>query len=491
VTIDPAEARRTASVLVQALTVADEQPLRFDGMDLLPALEQQLFFALRDGRTPAAGARGVVRRGIEAARPLGAAALGLAAWRLPQPGDGPIAVLVRDATHYPVLMQIEAELQRNGGEALALLRVGRAAGPRMEHSMAPRLADLVDSRLALAAFGQRGALARALAGSDEAWSAAVGPARAGELRQIASLEGGRIALGAAALVSAARRWRPSLLAAFDEIGTWARILPTVARRHGIPSLDLPHAEAADAEAIRGAGYDVMATYGPAASRVLRAAGVVAERIVEIGAPRFDQLVALVESSGQERTAAPARPRVVFAAQYETGAMHRPVLEACYGAALAAAEAVGAELVVVPHPAEQPGIAASLVHGGRAGDRVAVRLAEAGDLHRELIGSWLLVTGWSNAVFEAAIAGVPALTVNPGGVAPVNFAAEGLALGATDATSAANLAAGLREQETRHRAVRRAREVAAERLGALDGRASWRAARLMLAMARGEPWRSAA
>ena len=170
-TIDPAEARRTAGVLVQALAVADGRLLRFNGMDLLPALEQQLFFALRDGRTPATGARGIVGRGLEAARPLGAAALGLAAWRLPQPGDGPIAVLVRDATHYPVLLQIEAELQRNGGEALALLRVGRAAGSRMDHAMAPRLADLVDPRLALAVLGHRGALARALARPRRSWQA--------------------------------------------------------------------------------------------------------------------------------------------------------------------------------------------------------------------------------------------------------------------------------------------------------------------------------
>jgi hypothetical protein len=182
---------------------------------------------------------------------------------------------------------------------------------------------------------------------------------------------------------------------------------------------------------------------------------------------------------------------VFAAQYEAGSMRRHVLEACYRAALGAAEALGAELVVVPHPAEQPGTAASLVAGQRDPSGVAVRLAAAGDLHRELIGSALLVTGWSNSVFEAAVAGVPALTVNPGGIAPVDFAADGLALGATDADSAKTAAAGLRDEGRRDAAVRRAREVAVERLGALDGRASWRAARLMLAMARGEPWRSAA
>jgi hypothetical protein len=318
----------------------------------------------------------------------------------------------------------------------------------------------------------------------------VGAERSAELRRIAVSEAARIALGAAGLLSVVRRWHPALLAAFDEIGTWARILPVVARRHGIPSLDLPHAEAADAEAIRGAAYDVMATYGPRATAVLRQAEVPAERIVEIGAPRFDPLVALTRAR-PDAGRSPQDRRIVFAAQYLTGAMTRPSLRDCYRAALAAADALGVALVVVPHPAEEPGTAADLVAEDGPDGQTEVLVAEPGDLHRRLIGAELLVTGWSNSVFEAAVAGVPAVTVNPGGIAPVDFAADGLSIGVTDADAAARAAHSLRDETTRRAVVRRARTVAEERLGALDGRASARAARLMLSMARGEPWRSAA
>jgi hypothetical protein len=77
------------------------------------------------------------------------------------------------------------------------------------------------------------------------------------------------------------------------------------------------------------------------------------------------------------------------------------------------------------------------------------------------------------------------------VAPVDFAADGLAVGASDEASAARAAASLRDEETMRATVERAQAVATQRLGPLDGRASERAARLMLSLARGEPRRSAA
>jgi hypothetical protein len=485
------DARRQARSLVETLAARSggtDDGLRLAGVDLAGALEQQLFFALRDGRRPGRGLRATVEGAGELVRPIGAAALGLTGWRLPHPGDGPMAVLVRDPTHYPVLAQIEVELRSSGDETLALLRVGRAARATPAHAMAPRLVDLVDPRLALAAGALRGRFGATLRRGAGAWDAEVGEARATELRRIAALEAGRIALGAAALISVARRWRPSLLAAFDEVGTWARLLPAVARAHGIPSLDLPHAEAADAVAIQGVDYDGMATYGPRATAVLREAGVPAERIIEIGAPRFDPLVELAALGQRARDG----DRVVFAAQHEAGAMRAPIMEACYRAAMAVAAATGAELVVVPHPAEAPGTAARVVRDVPAPASVAsIRLAPAGDLHAEVIGARVLVTGWSNSVFEAAVAGVPAISVDPGGVAPVDFAADGLSLGAVDEASAAAVANALRDPAAHQAAVARAREVAEQRLGPLDGRASARAARLMLMLARGEPWRSAA
>lgn len=486
---DPAAARDQARELVTDLRRASPGAIRFEGVELGGALEQQLFFAIRDERRAEKGSLGRLASGAAAVlRPATAAGVGLMAWRLPRTGGAPLVVLVREPTHYPVLAQVEAELQSTAGESLALIRVGRAAAVAPAHAVAPRLVELMEPSLALRAMAHGPIVARALAAAGGAWARRVGEARAAELRQVAADEAGRIELGAAALLSVARRWGPGLLAGLDEIGTWARLLPEVARRRGIPSLDLPHAEAADATAIEGAAYDCMATYGPRATAVLRAAGIPPERIVEIGAPRFDPLVRL---GAVGAAASLGERRVVFAAQYPTGAMTHGVLAACFRAAVAAAGAFGAgELVVAPHPAERSGTAAGLV-AGMPGTEVPVRLAAGTGLHGEIAGAALLVTGWSNAVFEAAVAGIPAIAVNPGGVAPVDFAADGLAVAASDEASAARAASELRAEAARRRAVERARRVAAERLGALDGRASERAARLMLSLARGNPRRSAA
>lgn len=264
----------------------------------------------------------------------------------------------------------------------------------------------------------------------------------------------------------------------DEVGTWARLLPAVAHRYGIPSLDLPHAEAADSTAIRGAGYDRMAVYGPRAAEIVVAAGIDPGRITQIGAPRFDPLVGL--------TTSPARRdpcRVVFAAQYLQRSMTRELLEHAYLGAVAAAEVnAPAEVVVVPHPAEQPGLMQGIVDAHTAPSGVAVRLAAGDSLHAELATATLLVTGWSNAVLEAAICGVPAVTVAPVGVAPVDFAADGLALSGADAADVAAAARRLQDPVARAEVVGRARRAVISRLGALDGRASERAARIMLQMA---------
>jgi len=265
--------------------------------------------------------------------------------------------------------------------------------------------------------------------------------------------------------------------AFDEVGTWGRILPAVAARHGLASLDLPHAEVADADAVRGAGYDRLAVYGPRAATRLAEAGIDRGRIVVIGAPRFDALVGTggeVDAMVQPDAAGP----VVFAAQYVAGAMTAEGLRTCLSAAAAAAGALApSDLVIVPHPAEPHGTIAALAAAQTLPPGVRLRIADDG-LHAALRGARLLVTGWSNSVFEAALLGVPSISVSPGGVAPVDFAAEGLAIGVSDAAEAARAAAALLDPAARAEAVRRARASLPEHLGPLDGRAAERAARLV-------------
>jgi hypothetical protein len=470
-----AAAREEAGLLVRALTMRNPGLTEVDGIDIGPALEQQLFFSLRDGRASARAASRLVTGSVALARLVAASAASTVSRLIPPPDGSPMTVLVRDPTHYGVLTRLADELQTSAGKPLILLRVGRATAIRPSgHLIAPRLARLLDPSQVpiLAAFQAR--VAARLGPATVTWPE--------PLRQAAATELPRIALGAVALSSVARRWRPSLLVGLDEIGTWARLLPAVGRRHGVPSLDLPHAEAADSSAIRGAGYDRMAVYGERAAATLEQAGIRRDRIVQIGAPRFDALLANGLPPLVAATAAGAtRRRVVHAAQYVTGSMTAAVMAECRRAAFAVASAAApTELVVVPHPADPSGRAATpafLDH-----PRVTVRTAHHETLQDLLPGAWAMVTGWSNSVFEAAIAGVPSITVDPGGVAPVNFAGAGLALGADGAAAAAELAATLLDEDVRLAAIGRARDALPAHIGPLDGCATRRAARLMLEMA---------
>jgi hypothetical protein len=475
----PETARREAHALVDAAARDEPALLSIDGIDLAGALEQQLFFALRDGAPATGGRAGPLQDAIAAARLAAAAVASLGSRQVRNAGTAPIVVLVRDPTHYPVIEQLRDQLQRES-VPLAMVRTGRAAAAAAPRGIvAPRLVRLVDpgSVPALAAFQVR--LVARIDTACHGWDEVVGQRRAADSRLAARHELGRIALGAVALGGLVRRWRPSLLLAFDEIGTWARLLPAVARRFGVPSLDVPHADAADAIAIRGAGYDRMAVYGSRAAAVLREAGIGAERIVEIGAPRFDRLITAAAPSASPD----GRRRVVYAAQYVTGSMTTQLLALCLrGAVAIAGAAIPAELVIVPHPADPQSLDVAV--DAPAG--VEVRVAGGDGLHRELAGAWAMVTGWSNSVYEAAIAGVPSITVAPPGASPVDFAAEGLAVAAHDEDTAAEAARSLLDPASHQAAVVRARAALPERLGPLDGRSTERAARLALELAGGRP-----
>ena len=464
------EARDAAAALVAELRAVAPGALSIRGADLGPALEQQLFFRLRAGDEPSAAASPL--DGVRAwARVAGIAAAGLAVLVRPRPEPGGVVSLVRQEVHLEALALIAPELRALGGPPLHAVRIGPAAGRTADNARFPSVAiqEVMDARLApvLAAYQLRLRDIRPTGGVT------------GSVAALARRELARVAAAAIGVESVVRRYRPTLIASFDEVGTWARVIPAVGRRVGIQTLDLPHAEAADPDAIEGAGYDAFAVYGPQARRVMEEAGIGPERIHEIGAPRFDPLVAAaVDASPLE-----SRSTVVFAAQYVTGRMTADALAATYRAAMAAAAATGSDLVVVPHPAEPPGMLSALIAAHTPPAKVEVHVGRT-RLAAALADARLLVTGWSNSVMEAAIAGVPSITVNPGGVAPVDFAAEGLSVGASDEATAAGAAAQLREAPHAARAVERARERLVGRIGPLDGRASERAAHLIRTLVRG-------
>lgn len=470
--------RDAARALVRQLR--DDRPdiLDLAGVDLGAGLEQQLFFAIRDGRR--AGPDRLTWLRLAAA-----AAATLVPRRRLDPGPRPLVVLVRVLVREQALAGIDRELAARGSRPFVQLRVGQAAravsGPG-----AARLTDLLDRREVADLVRAHLRIARGLAVGTAGWSQIVGPEDAARLRAVTARELPNLALGAFGLRSMVRRWRPALLAAFDEKGTWSRLLPAVGRSAGVPSLNLPHAEAADAPAIAGVDFDRMAAYGPRARAVLEAAGVPSDRIVEIGAPLFDDLGAADRSpaagTGARAGTGDGPRRVVLAAQYVQGRLTEAGLEACVTAALAAAGAVApSELVVVPHPLEQRGLVASLAARHEAPGGVTVSIDRSG-LHAALRDAWLMVTGWSNSVFEAGLAGVPSLLVDAEDIAPVTYAADGLGIGVSTDEAAATAARSLLDPATRTATLERARRALETHLGPLDGQASARAARLALEMA---------
>ena len=465
--------------MVGDLRAREPSLLTLDGIDLAPALEQRVFFALRDRDAADRTRPPVIDMATGLARLLAAVPLSVAAEWTPSAGEGPVTVLARDLTHYPVIARLGEEL-REAGVACAVVLTGRAArSAPLRRLPARRLERFLPARLFPGLLALEARRIARLRSASQRWPALVGDDDARIGRDAVRRELSRISLGAAALSGVVARWRPSLLVAFDEVGTWARLLPAVGKRHGVPTLDLPHAEASDAAAIRGAGYDRMAVYGRRAAEVLRSAGIPPQRVSEIGAPRFDPLLAMV----RDTPPTPEQRRVVYAAQYPAGAMTPQLLALCRDAAVAVARVVApAELVVVPHPAD-PSPPGPLPDAGPA---VAVRQAGSDGLHRELVGAWAMVTGWSNSVFEAAIAGVPSIAVAAAGVAPVDFAADGLALAAPDLDAASEVARSLLDAAIHGSAVATAQGALMEHIGPLDGRATERAAALALEMVRPIP-----
>jgi hypothetical protein len=472
--IDPRllEQRRLAADLV--LRLRDLRPSALDagGVDLGPALEQMLYFALRDGLParagPGAALRHLVRRGVPAA----AAAVALVPRGRPPAASAPsVLVLLRQPVHARLFAPVRRALDSTRAGRVVVTRVGAAAADRALDGVGPRIEAYLD----------RSAVRELLSGSPpsgsavaRAWAGVVPDAAGGALARHTTgvLPGLRAA--ALAIRGALRRTGASVVVTYDEVGRWGRLLAAAAAAEAVRSVDLPHAEAVDEVAMRGIAFDRIGVFGQvSAERVLRAE-VAPERIVRIGSPALDALVE--RARGGER---PEFRRVVFASQYVGGVMteevNRRTVEAVLEAVVSAAPC---ELVVVPHPVERDELLARSL-ASRSIPGVQVRRAAAGTLQDELIGAWLLVTGSSQSVIEATVVGVPSLTVNmTGGPDPVPYAAEGMALGAASAEEARSAIASLRDDAAHRAALEQASASIERHVGPLDGKASERAAALI-------------
>lgn len=459
--------------------VESEAPdiLRIADVDLRPAAEHAIFTALRraareDGQLPGGEARSRI--------PTRLVPLARVATLLPRtrPSRGRTAdshgvvFVVNAPIHCVLAHQVVEALASSGDVPAHLVMTDRPPADGAGFATVARLGRRVDP----AWLPPLAAHALSVARFGEVWPT-VGPGRHADRARV--VLGGalpRLALLAATLDTEVRRTRPAVIAAFNESGPWGRLVPAVAHARGLPAVDVPHAEAADPWGSMGIGYDRVLVYGARSAEVMRQAGVEPAHIVQVGGLRYDPLVRAVDramSIGQPRR------RIIFASQpsgpgramkdQEKAATLRLAIAACQ-------EAAPCEVVIRPHPTETDHVAIEVLDALVAPDGVSVRVDAEHDLHDLVSSAWLLMTASSQSVYEAAIVGIPSITIHLGaGTDPVPFAQEGIAIGCSDDASARAAVRSLTEDASRRVAVGRARAALAPHLGEVDGRAAERVA----------------
>jgi hypothetical protein len=475
--------RETARAIIGLLTGPLRDLLTFDGINLAPAAEHVLYVALRrPGSQPAPSAAGslmrlALRNGVALCETL----------MLPAPRPhGGIVVFVTQPVHVTLFQPVAAMLEVLGERSPMLVAAG--TGTRT-HAELKRLVDadlratLRPARMGkLMRYGVE--VATTLRRPPGSWGEILGPAEARRL--VATLRAAlpRLAIDVIRVEGLIGAARPRVVACFSESGVLDRVTTATAHRHGVPVVDLPHAEAADPWGSAGAGYDAMAVYGARAADVLELAGVPPDRVVRIGPLRYDSLVGASASKAVE-----SPPRVLFASQpvdSQRAHLSEAVKRLAIGAAVAfAAGANAAELIVLPHPTEDHRDLERLIATlGTPPGHVRVTLDPPGTLHDRLPGAFALLTASSQSVFEAVVAGVPAITVHPPRTpAPVTFADEGIALSVGTPEEARSWGRRLLDASERDATMNRARTALDLRIGPIDGRAAERAARWLHGLGR--------
>ena len=465
-------ARHRAQALASELITNRPELVRVGEIDLAPALEHGLFTALRDGRL-AATPKGSPRYAALAR----IVARWLTARRHPHPrtfASGAAILLPISGVHVALWRPVAAELAARG------ISTGLGwpiSGTSCQHSPDAPCAKsylAADWLAVLARHAQ--AAERAQAELTRIWEP-IADADAAALAGLAVTVVPRLALAAAQLETMLRVIQPAVVVAYNEVGPLSRLAPGVAHARGIAAVDLPHAEAADAAAIAGIGYDAVGVFGARAVEVMEAAGVPPERIVAVGAPHVDELLRAAAEQPSD-----ANRRVVVASQVLGGRMTPAVKERTMRGALAVAAAVApVRLVVRPHPLETDDVISTVLGRASVPAGVEVTIEGGRPLVEHLAGAWALVTAWSNTAYEAAALGVPVIAVNATDGPPVlPLAEDSLALGAVDEPSARDAALRLLDTAARDALVRVAAERVTAHLGPLDGRSAGRAAALVLA-----------
>jgi len=437
------------------------------GIDLGPALEQQIYFALRD-RAPAAGG---VRPGL-VRWALAPSAIVASVRPLRRPsiqGHGALAI-VRGELHARDFGAVAAELHRRDGPPADVVRVGQAAASANPTVRGlPRIVDLLRPGWTLAAFRHRGTAGRLARLASE-----IDPQVGAVVREQLP----RLAVAAAGIGSATDAAAPRVLVTYDEAGSWGRLIVAAGERIGIPVIDLPHSEFVNPEVLVGARFSAIGVYGPSSRDLAAKSGFPPGEIRVVGSVRHDLLESRARSARVDGDRQPIR--LVFAAQYPTARLPEAVLVAGLDATLRSAGRVAPAIVrIAPHPFGPRGLVERWLKDLRVPDGVAVELAPSDGLQDAIIHADFLVTVASQSVLEAAVVGIPAVAIQPAGASyTFPYADEGMAAVTRDAGELEAKIAELREPASGAAAVARARAAVGRHLGPMDGRAASRSADLI-------------
>lgn len=462
-------------MIVEMIETVDSSLLKLGRIDLSAAVEQSLFLAIRQDKIrpaplrPSPNFRPVARIAYAASQSIG---------RRSRQARGRIVVLLLNPAHREIMRSFESRLACQGGPPVYIADGNARHRSGAVSDDALPLAGFLDARWVPRLISHHGWALVRTAEIVRRVEKGIGRRASDLARAVLLAELPRTAQDAACLASLAEA-RPELIVSFDEIGRRARLVGPIGRMFGVLSLDLAHAEAADPMAIAGVAYDHYAVFGAQSARVLMAAGVSAAAITEVGAPRFDQLV------DRPPRAIDQPLRIVFASQWLGGQMTEEVKRATLRMAIRAAEAVRpCKFIIKPHPIENDLVAQRLLDEELVRPGLDIRIDRETSLHELLDGAFALLTGWSNSVLEAIISGVPAMCLTlPHVGAVTTFADEGIAAAASSAEAAGAILQSWREPSNRNAMIASGHKASEWHVGALDGRAGERTARLLCDLVR--------
>ena len=233
--------------------------------------------------------------------------------------------------------------------------------------------------------------------------------------------------------------RPEWVVVDEDVSDWNRSVVTAARAAGVKTIVCQHGLPGDPVGYAPVAADFFGAWGRESAEKLKSWGVPAQKIVELGAPRYDALFKRADRDGVRdrvgrilvilpKTKTSRKPGR-YGIDHLTLVYTQKVIEAVF----AALRGTGREVRLKPHPAETQ-LEALREWLGRNAPGVPHAVADAAVSASSLMEGCSLVIGCeSAAMLEALILGIPSICVNfSGGPDVYDLTATGACAGVTRA-----------------------------------------------------------